>query len=1006
MKNSILCFCVFLSSISYAQTIPQVYQDLERSYEQQDFQACVNFVNEIESLAADHRDTLTVNSFFYIGDAYYQLGQLETAIQWFEREKELRSAIGMANTEAFSGTLYNLAFLHLQAGNFSEAGLLVGELLENDRKLYGPTSEEYIFSVISAADIYIRLDRINDAEKLLVSAIRQQPKEDLSRGVLLSELADIYTYTSRFTMAERTLEDAIEIISNTAGEGSSEFITASINRGILQLESGRLAEAEETFDYVMSEITPDEPAFVATLNNQGLVYHGLGQLERAEEIFEKIRSLDSVVLGTGHPDFAITLTNLGFVYCDEGKYLEAEAVLRKAIEIQRNNGEENTASYARKLNNLARVYRLSGKAEEAIKLHEQALKIFNKVIGKRSAESATTFYNSGLAHWQTGDRKKALKLLKSSADIRGTTLGKEHPKYAESVQKIAELQWEGGDISGARESFGAVFENYYHQLHRIFPALTEEEKAKFYYTRIRPSFEKFNSLALQLHTEDPSVIGEIYDHHINTKGSIMHATERVRAAIEQSGDTTLIQQYHLWKAQKEQIAKLYSENKALTAIDSLQTSADQLEKELARKSSVFATQLVRPRVTWRAIRDKLKPGEAAVEVLRFRTFAPNAKEQFKEDVVYAFLIVRSDTKEQPDIIIIENGADLEGKMLSFYRNSIRFRLVDERSYATYIDPLAAYCSDNAINTIYFSADGVYNQVNIGGMRNPSNGKFIIDTFDLRYVTNTRDLLEKDLASSHKQSSILIGFPRFNLEEKAAEQTRTTRSLTRGAHLTRGLRGGLLRHMRGEGGIATLPGTEREIEEIAAVVQAPDILMAAQASESAIKRVNSPGVLHVATHGYFLEESNTPLAEQSQVYVPNPLLKSGLILAGAENFLLTGIPIDEEGNDGVLTAYEAMNLDLDKTDLVVLSACETGLGVVRNGEGVYGLQRAFRIAGARNLIMSLWSVDDDATQQLMTTFYQERSKGHDNGEAFRIAQQKLKEKYPHPFYWAAFVLVGI
>src|SRR5690606_5893515 len=163
----------------------------------------------------------------------------------------------------------------------------------------------------------IRLDRINDAEKLLVSAIRQQPKEDLSRGVLLSELADIYTYTSRFTMAERTLEDAIEIISNTAGEGSSEFITASINRGILQLESGRLAEAEETFDYVMSEITPDEPAFVATLNNQGLVYHGLGQLERAEEIFEKIRSLDSVVLGTGHPDFAITLTNLGFVYCDE-----------------------------------------------------------------------------------------------------------------------------------------------------------------------------------------------------------------------------------------------------------------------------------------------------------------------------------------------------------------------------------------------------------------------------------------------------------------------------------------------------------------------------------------------------------------------------------------------------------------------------------------------------------------------------------------------------------------
>jgi CHAT domain-containing protein len=213
-------------------------------------------------------------------------------------------------------------------------------------------------------------------------------------------------------------------------------------------------------------------------------------------------------------------------------------------------------------------------------------------------------------------------------------------------------------------------------------------------------------------------------------------------------------------------------------------------------------------------------------------------------------------------------------------------------------------------------------------------------------------------------------------------------------------------MKAEGGITVLPGTQVEINQIKAMTPNPEIFMEDLATEKVLKQIISPMILHIATHGYFLEEEEgIHSTGESKLYFPSPLLKAGLILAGAENFLQSGVPVNDEGDDGILTAYEAMNLKLDDTELVVLSACETGLGVVKNGEGVYGLQRAFKMAGARNLIMSLWNVDDAATQELMSTFYAERLNTNDPHIAFRIAQQKIKQKYPHPFYWGAFVLVG-
>jgi CHAT domain-containing protein len=630
------------------------------------------------------------------------------------------------------------------------------------------------------------------------------------------------------------------------------------------------------------------------------------------------------------------------------------------------------------------------------------------MLGENSPEYATTSFNLGMANWKAGKGPVGLKYLKSSASIRASKLGKKHPKYAESIQKIAEYQWEQKQLKEAKVTFNEVFDNYYYQIDASFPALTEEEKAKFYYTNIKPTFEKFNSFAMELRATDPSVLSEVINHQINTKASIMYATEKVKEAIRTSNDTTLIREFDLWQSQKEQIAKLYSLNQATGKIDSLQQSADRLEKELTRKSAVFASQLIRKKITWQDIQQKLLPQEAIVEVIRFKNYSPALGGAFLNEIQYAFLIVTPQTKNNPELILIPNGNEIENKYLNFYRNNIKFTLDDTRSYKNFFESLANYLAKNQVKKIYFSPDGVYNQININTVKNPSTNKFLLDEFQVTMVTNTRELIEKKPLKRNSQSSLLIGFPKFNLQSSVAANEGATRSLTRGGNLNRGLRGGLLRHMRGEGGIAVLPGTQIEINQISKLSPDPEIFMEDLAAEGLIKQVISPMILHVATHGYFLEddESASNPIEGKTTYVPSPLLKSGILLAGSENFLRDGTPANEEGDDGILTAYEAMNLNLEDTELVVLSACETGLGVVKNGEGVYGLQRAFKMAGARSLVMSLWSVDDAATQELMSLFYAEKAKNKDPHAAFRLAQQKLKEKYPHPFYWGAFIMVGI
>lgn len=210
-------------------------------------------------------------------------------------------------------------------------------------------------------------------------------------------------------------------------------------------------------------------------------------------------------------------------------------------------------------------------------------------------------------------------------------------------------------------------------------------------------------------------------------------------------------------------------------------------------------------------------------------------------------------------------------------------------------------------------------------------------------------------------------------------------------------------------LTRLPGTEKEIKDIEKFLKSKKWDVNSYLGDNALKTAYNPRVLQIATHGLFLEDVYLGNKEifgfQTKEVVENPLLRSGLFFTGAGNYLKSDSTKTIGDENGLLTAYEAMNLDLDKTELVVLSACETGEGDINNGEGVFGLRRAFQQAGAKSVIMSLWEVNDEATQKLMSSFYSKWVTGMPKRKAFSEAQQEVRKQFPEPYYWGAFVMVG-
>jgi len=315
-----------------------------------------------------------------------------------------------------------------------------------------------------------------------------------------------------------------------------------------------------------------------------------------------------------------------------------------------------------------------------------------------------------------------------------------------------------------------------------------------------------------------------------------------------------------------------------------------------------------------------------------------------------------------------------------------------------------------VKKIYFSPSGVYHQISIAAIKNPMTGKFLMDEYDIHIVGNTKDILKEQKLSGLVNPTYLIGFPDYTSDNFQPTKNIEKDNKRFWVSLD-GLSQSKVRYFDASSGtVAPLPGTRIEVEAIAEMLKNKNMPVSfwigKEATEERLKKIKQPAVLHIATHGFFLPNQHIEEKDESAIKSQqDPMLRAGLLLADCEN-TLRGLTSNIEKEDGILSAYEAMNLPLDHTDLVVLSACETGVGEIDCSEGVYGLLRAFQQAGARFILVSLWKVDDEATQLLMTAFYQFQLQGLTYSQAFNRARQVVSQRFPNPYYWGAFVLIGV
>ncbi len=955
--------------------------------------------------------------------ALYKQGKLKEAVPLAQSSLVARREL---LGEEFTDTVACLAYLgliHKYLKNFDEAENVYREAFRICEEHLGYHSNTAKMCT-NLGKLYQETRDFVEAEPLLRRAheIKKSLKgaAHIDTTASLNALAELYDVIGDRDRREQTLLELLPLRKQAMGEDHVSLAAIHSNLGLLYKKKGQFDRSEAHFlDSIAiweRRGTSDDPkaAFSSTLNNLGELYRAMGEFAKAEAII--LRAIDDKKqkLGDAHSDTAIVINNLGNVYFEQGEYEKAEASYQKAFGIKSPSGSSSVPSSATALDNLGSIYYVKQEYPKAADFYKKAYDIRRKHLGDH-LDTARSLNNLGLIYSATNSKEKAISYLDESCQMMERLYGKAHPQRIFFLNNLARIKRTAGHRKEALLSLNDCRRATHSHISRVLPGLPEGRQLQFLQSRDRPSLDFGLSMVLASTTPSPFEINTSAEWILNGKATALEAI----AKRNRPGSGKGSEEAHQLELTRTRLATLsLKKPPELSATDYRKQISDLRDSE-SRLAAKIGMELALTSSTWiplEAIREELPANAVLIELVRFQKQSFNSSKA--EVPHYAAWIIR---KEGAVSLVdlgpakaVEDSISALGKELS--RSPERMAEVNEEEAYRELAVASTRVSERCLlpllpeikdaSRLIISPDS--NLWLIPWAILPlSDGSFAVEKFEIDLLISGRNLVRRESIEVTTSPPAVFADPDFDLSVKATKEAPQGLVKNRGAAAT------LPNFFR-------LPGTAREAQSILPSLQGfssgnPVAFLGDGARESSFKSLSNPGLLVFSTHGFFqavdpnnsvsstrasLPFSREDSDEDHTEFISNPLLRCGLALAGCNK-------AGENGEDGILTGLEITSRDLRGTSLVVLSACETGLGEVRNGEGVAGLRQAFQIAGAGNVLSTLWQIPDEETADLMSRFFEELSQGASVPASLRKAQtaqivdRREKHGAAHPIFWGAF-----
>lgn len=946
-------------------------------------------------------------------------GNLVSAAQLFRRLVALNQKnLGPDDAETLEAQVA-LAHVLMEQGDLAGAEPLLRDALLRREKTLAADHPDVVDLVCDLASLLQDRGKLADSEPFYRRALAAlQAKLGRDHGTvaaLLNNFALLLKDLGRYDEAEQLYRRALTIREKQLGPDHVEVAVVLRNLAILLHAQGDLAAAEPPLRRALAIYTKrygaEHAAVAQVLASLASLLHDKGDLAGAEPLYRQALAMREKVRGAEHLEVADSLNDLASLLQDRRDLAGAEPLYRRALAIRDKLLGDADARVAQSLNNLALLLKQAGDLAGAEVLYRRAVRTLESARGADHPDTAVPVNNLANLLQLKGNLNEAGVLHRRALAIRERTLGPQHPLVAASLQNLATLLEAQGDARGSAPLRLRSLGIEERQLAGLLLVGSEQQKLNYAAT-LMGSTHAAVSLAVA-HPGVPAAVRAGLTAVLQRKGRVLDALVRTGEVLRHRGGPEEQRLLAQLLAARAELAARYARGPATAQpqdfpgeIEVLQRKVESMERELASASPQAGAALLP--VDLARIQAALPRNAVLVEFLRYLPFQAAARtmdDRWQAPRYAAFVLNATGDPSAIDLgpaSAIDDAAEQARRSLAAGHDSARTSL--RKLDALVLAPLRPKLQKASL--VLASPDGALHTVPLEALID-ERGSYAIERLALHDLSSGRDLLRIADRGPVAQAPLLLADPDFDAAADPLDATQTGAAPATGVAALRWTR---------------LAGTAQEAAAIAPLLPGVRTLLGRAATEAALKSARAPAILHIATHGFFLEDvsatgpvgsrgaqlmgddlgdaprpNRTPVAAQAG---GNPLLRSGLVLAG--------IGAGGKGaNDGALTALEVTALDLWGTSLVVLSACSTGRGEVQNGEGVFGLRRAFAMAGAQSLVLSLWDVDDDATRALMVSFYKNLQTGNSRAEALRAAKRSLlaTPQWAHPNYWAAFIGSG-